>query len=120
MRWIAPGGATDYCSSFSTLWAVLLAVASTEVPACTRIWSRVKLEVSTAKSELVIWLSEEVRFSRAVCWLAILVYRVLVSKAPNRPRSAEIWSMAASMMFDAFWALPETRLLAPPDSIESR
>src|SRR5439155_24373086 len=33
-----------------TLWGVELAVARTEVPACVRIWARVRLAVSTAKS----------------------------------------------------------------------
>src|SRR5438105_12196875 len=46
------------CRSERTLWVVALAVASTLVPAWVRIWARVRLEVSAAKSasRIELWL----------------------------------------------------------------
>jgi len=54
-------------SNARTLCGVVLAMASTLVPAFTRIWARVRLDVSTAKSVSRMADSADVRFSSVIC-----------------------------------------------------
>ena len=54
-------------SNARTLCGVVLAMASTLVPAFTRICARVRMDVSTAKSVSRIADSADVRFSNVIC-----------------------------------------------------
>jgi len=60
-------------SNCSTVCGVLLAIASTLVPACVSICARVSAEVSLAKSASRMLLSLAVTFSSATLRLAVVV-----------------------------------------------
>ena len=85
-------------SSDNTLCGVEFAVARTLVPACVRIWARVRFAVSAAKSASRMLLSLAVTFSSATCSEFTFVSSVFFSNAPSRPRRIATWLMARSMI----------------------
>src|SRR5579864_9456784 len=101
------------CNSDKTVWGVELAVERTLVPAETRIWARVRLAVSAAKSASAIVLLAAVTFSNATFNEFIFVLSVSVWKAPRRPLITATWVIAASMTLLAAAALPEVSELLP-------
>src|SRR5437899_129647 len=58
-------GEEAYCRSFRAFWGCEFAMPRTLVAACTRIWLRVRLAVSAAKSASLIDDSAAVVFSTA-------------------------------------------------------
>ena len=58
-----------YCSSDNTDCGIALAWATIAVPACCRIWKRVRLAVSMAKSASMMRPREAAWFSAATCRL---------------------------------------------------
>ena len=82
--------------------------ASMAVPACNRIWSRVKLTISAAMSVSRMRLSEAERFS-VVTWRFAMVDSNRFWSAPSLPRRAETDAIAASTSVAAvaFWDVHE-------------
>ena len=82
------------------------ACASIAVPACCRIWVRVRFAVSAAKSASRMRLRDADRFSAVVCRLAIADSKRFWYE-PSTPRVETTWASAASTTASAEVALVE-------------
>src|SRR5882724_12951156 len=76
----------DYFSRARACCGLELAMANTAVPACTRIWARVRRALSAAKSASRICDWASVRLARVSLSEARLESKVVFWKAPRRPR----------------------------------
>src|SRR6056297_2668205 len=99
MRWLQPGGQkanpprSDQRRSDSTFCGFWLARDNTFVPDWTRIWARVSLADSWAKSASRMLLSASCKLATVSFKLNMLLSKVIAWNAPSRPRRLVTWSI---------------------------